>query len=235
MGINQSCSVQVTTTNTPPVISPGTTTGSEDAAQINGTLSGIDMNPGDSTFFAQFGATPLHGSVIVESSGSFQYYPNPDYCGIDTFEFRASDQFGNNADPVIQTLQIACINDAPIAINDTATGYAGVGFDINPVLNDTDVDSPYVAQTFAISSYTSPINGTLTLSGTTFSYTGNIGYSGADSFQYRIADQSGAISNTGTVNLAITIYNTTPTVTATGFTTNEDIAYSSTLTGVDLE
>ena len=32
------CSVQVTTTNTAPTITPSTTTGSEDAIQIDGTL-----------------------------------------------------------------------------------------------------------------------------------------------------------------------------------------------------
>lgn len=33
------CSIQVTTTNTAPTINPGTTTGTEDAIQIDGTLS----------------------------------------------------------------------------------------------------------------------------------------------------------------------------------------------------
>ena len=55
-------------------------------------------------------------------------------------------------------------------------------------------------------------------------------YSGADIFQYSIIDQSGAVSNTGTVNLSISVYNAPPTATATGFTTNEDAPFAGSLT-----
>ncbi len=86
------CSVQVITTNTAPNIYTATITGSEDDSQINGTLSGIDLNPGDSVLFEKF-TDPTHGILNLESSGSIQYYPFADYCGTDTFMFRASDQY----------------------------------------------------------------------------------------------------------------------------------------------
>ncbi len=39
------CSAQVTASNSVPYIFPTTTTGSEDDPQIDGTLSGYDLNP----------------------------------------------------------------------------------------------------------------------------------------------------------------------------------------------
>ena len=59
------CSVQVTTTNTAPSIFPVTITGAEDMPQIDGTLSGIDMNPGDTVIFEKF-TDPSFGVVNVD-------------------------------------------------------------------------------------------------------------------------------------------------------------------------
>jgi hypothetical protein len=55
----------VTTTNTAPSIFPVTITGAEDMPQIDGTLSGIDMNPGDTVIFEKF-TDPSFGVVNVD-------------------------------------------------------------------------------------------------------------------------------------------------------------------------
>lgn len=68
---------------------------------------------------------------------------------------------------------MACANDTPIVVGDTGSGYAGIQFSFNPTLNDTDADSPYVIQTFSVTGYTLPANGSLSLIGNTFSYTAN--------------------------------------------------------------
>lgn len=70
---------------------------------------------------------------------------------------------------------------------------------------------------------------------TQFQYTANPAFSGSDSFQYSISDQSGGLSATGTVNLTISVFNTPPTATASGYTTSEDITLNTVLTGSDVE
>lgn len=52
---------------------------------------------------------------------------------------------------------------------------------------------------------------------------------------YRAIDQSGALSNTGTLTINVTIANTPPVVTNTGYTITEDTILSYALTGSDAE
>ena len=230
------CSIQVTTTNTAPSVYPTTTTGSEDAPQINGTLSGVDLNPGDSIFFEAVGTNIVTNGVLnIDSSGSFQYYPNLNYCGIDDFTFRAADQLWNYADPAIQTIQVDCVNDPPVAVADTGSATAGIPLMINVLANDTDVDTPYQAQTFTITSFSSPANGTLSINSNQLRYTPNLWFSGTNIFSYRMSDQSGALSNSGVVTVNVTIANTPPTVTGTWYSFNEDTSLSATLTWSDNE
>lgn len=83
---------------------------------------------------------------------------------------------------------------------------------IDVLANDTDVDTAYEAQTFTISGISMPSNGTLSINSNQLQYTPNLGYSGTDVFTYSMSDQSGALSNTGTVTVSVTISNTPPTV-----------------------
>lgn len=64
-------------------------------------------------------SSPLHGSLTLDPSGAVSYIPNPDFCGNDTFDFRASDQYSHYTDPVTATMQVECSNDTPLTINDT--------------------------------------------------------------------------------------------------------------------
>ncbi|WP_369743491.1 S8 family serine peptidase [Pseudidiomarina sp. PP-1MA] len=61
-----------------------------------------------------------------------------------------------------------------------------------------------------------PANGTVELDGMTATYTPAAGFVGDDSFTYRAVDESGAVSDAGTVTVAVT--NTNPTATVTGVT-----------------
>lgn len=87
---------------------------------------------------------------MYDSSGSFQYFPNADFCGTDDFSFRAADQLGHQADPINHTIQVDCVNDTPVAVNDSGSAIAGIPLMINVLANDTDVDTPYQAQTFTV-------------------------------------------------------------------------------------
>ena len=101
---------------------------------------------------------------------------------------------------------------------------------INVLANDTDVDTPYEIQIFTINNFSSAVNGTASVNSNQIRYTPNFGYSGTEILSYRTIDQSGAISNTGTITINVTIANTAPTVVGTGYTFNEDIQLVSTLT-----
>jgi hypothetical protein len=69
----------------------------------------------------------------------FTYVPDEDYHGIDNFTFHVTDGESSSS-TVTADITINSINDAPIAVNNTATGTEDVQLILDPTLNDTDVD-----------------------------------------------------------------------------------------------
>lgn len=89
-------------------------------------------------------------------------------------------------------------------------------------------------QSFFLTGYTQPTHGTLSIVGNQFEYIVDNGYIGADSFTYVMHDQSGALSNTGTVTIDVTVPNTPPVDYPASYMTNEDTPYVGTVTGSDI-
>ncbi len=94
-------------------------------------------------------------------------------------------------------------------------------------LNDIDPDSAYEAQTFTVSGITLPSEGTLVASVSVFEYTANLEFIGIDTFTYILMDQSGVISNTGTVTVNVVPgQNIAPVVSSGSRILNEDDSLS---------
>lgn len=109
----------------------------------------------------------------MDLSGSFQYFPNPDFCGTDDFSFRAFDQGAHYADPVVHTISVECVNDNPVAVNDLTGATAGVPIIVNVLANDTDIDNIYQAQTLSINNHSTGANGTVSINANRIEYTSN--------------------------------------------------------------
>ena len=220
--------------NNPPLQAVFFATGSEDAITITGTLQATDAS-GDTIYFEKF-TNPLHGTLSVDTfNGLVEYTPNADYCGTDTFQWRAYDQFNRYSDPANGTITILCTNDTPVAIDDILSGTGGMTGALDVVANDTDIDSPYQTQTYTVSGVTLPAHGVLVESGSVFEYTPDLAYMGVDTFTYVAIDQSGAISNTGTVTVNVAPgMNLAPTVSSSGYTLSEDGFVDGVFSGSDL-
>ncbi|MFK7891539.1 MAG: Ig-like domain-containing protein [Granulosicoccus sp.] len=94
-------------------------------------------------------------------------------------------------------------NQPPVAVNDTAGPLdAGERLAIDVTANDTDADGQIIASTVSI--VEPPAFGTATVTaGGVVSYSHNGATdTGADSFTYTVEDDSGAVSNVATVNIA---------------------------------
>src|SRR5439155_24443360 len=63
---------------------------------------------------------PTHGSLTLNSNGSFSYAPAANYNGPDSFTYKAND---GQADSGIATVNITIgpVNGAPVAVNDSYT------------------------------------------------------------------------------------------------------------------
>ncbi|CAH2031347.1 Ig-like domain-containing protein [Trichlorobacter ammonificans] len=180
-----------------------------------------DSDPEGSTLTAQKVTNPSHGTLSLNSNGSFTYTPTTGYSGSDSFTYRASDGPLTSA---ITTVSIAVkANQAPVAVADsystnqnTALTVAAPGL----LANDSDPEgSALTAQ-----KVTNPSHGTLSLnSNGSFTYTPTTGYSGSDSFTYRVSDGS-LTSSAATVSLTVIAVNQAPVAVNDSYSTNQNTA-----------
>jgi gliding motility-associated-like protein len=175
--------------NTVPTASDDSFTVNEDDI-LNGDVSNNDSDEdGDILVYSPFGTIDTeHGTVILNSDGTFTYTPDPDYSGTDSFEYTACDDNGNCVDATV-TITVLPLNDSPIAIDDNYTTNENTPIDIDVSDNDVDFDS----STLTYSVVTSPSSGNVVAINNAgeFTYTPNIDFSGNDSFVYEVSDGNG--------------------------------------------
>ncbi len=165
---------------------------------------GNDTDPENSALTASVATMPARGTLVLNADGSFLYTPAANYAGADSFTYTVSD--GSRVSlPAAVSLTVVPVNDAPVVVAETYsvvidtpyTANAGAGV----LRNDTDVDSPSL--TAILVSTTS--SGVLALAADgSFTYSPTIGFSGSDTFSYRVTDGSlSSASVVVTLNVAV--------------------------------
>ncbi|MGC8963588.1 MAG: Ig-like domain-containing protein, partial [Candidatus Bipolaricaulaceae bacterium] len=133
------------------------------------------------------------------------YTPNPDFCGTDSFVYRACDPAGA-CDEATVTIEVTCVNDAPVAVDDSYTTPEDTALVVpapGVLGNDTDVDGD-VLQAVLVSG---PSHGTLVLNPDgSFTYTPDPDFYGIDTFTYRAFDGE-LYSNIATVTISVAFVN----------------------------
>jgi len=77
------------------------------------------------------------------AAGTITYTPNANFCGSDTFAYKLLDTFGPaNSNTGTVTVTVNCVNDVPVAVNDTAVTNRNVTVSVQVLSNDTDLDGP---------------------------------------------------------------------------------------------
>jgi VCBS repeat-containing protein len=142
---------------------------------------------------------PAHGSLVMNVDGSFQYTPDSNFNGPDSFTYKNND---GTADSNVATVNVTVnsVNDAPVASDDEYTTYVG-GFSFTEPnglrTNVTDADG----DTQTISKVSDPSTGTLTVnSDGSFSY--NAPSLGDYTFTWKSNDGT-ADSNTATFTIHV--------------------------------
>ncbi|MBT8128699.1 MAG: tandem-95 repeat protein, partial [Gammaproteobacteria bacterium] len=167
---------------------------------------------------------PMNGSVVVNGDGTVTYNHNGTETLVDSFSYTISDISGSISNTATVSISINPVNDPPVAGDDAAIVAEGNSVLIDLAANDIDVDNALNLNSISIIG--APANGVLVVNGDgTVTYTHDGSNTSSDSFTYTIADISGAISNTATVNIAITAVNDAPTTSGIAdVTVNEDAA-----------
>jgi lysophospholipase L1-like esterase len=160
-----------------------------------------DLDPRSRPLTAVLDAGPSHGTVSLNSNGSFTYTPTSGYFGTDSFTYHARNGFLNSS-TVTVSLTVNEVIPAPVAVADSYSTTEGGTLLIaaaGVLSNDSDPRSrPLTAVLDA-----GPAHGSLSLnSNGAFVYTPAAGYFGADSFTYR-ARNGFLNSNIATANLTV--------------------------------
>lgn len=206
----------VTSVQDPPVANNDAYSTDEDrslliAGQNLTLLLDNDFDPdGDPLFVDSTPVSgPSNGTVVVAPNGAFNYTPNPNFSGTDSFTYRVRDPF-DNTDTATVTITVNAVNDPPVAAGDsyvtdedtTLTVAAAAGV----LDNDSDADGDALTAVLV----RDVSNGTLTLNGDgSFDYLPDANFNGTDSFTYLPNDGS-ADGNTVTVELTVNAVNDPP-------------------------
>lgn len=173
--------------NQTPVAVADSYTVAEDGT-LNVTGPGVLANDtdadGDPLSVVAAGPTS-HGTFTLRSDGSFTYTPVADFHGTDSFTYQVSDGSGPSM-PATVTITVTPVNDAPVVQNDTIPfpkdGF--IGFSLANRSSDVDGD------TLTATLISGTTHGALFFDGTNraFSYRPNTGFTGQDSFTYKVND-----------------------------------------------
>ncbi len=155
-----------------------------------------DLSPAGSWMRAQLVTGASHGTLVLNSDGSFVYTPDEGFAGEDEFTYQSADGLAVSA---VADVRIVVADAHPSAATDTYAVHAGTSLARDVTANDVDADGhPLRAQLV-----TGPMHGTLLLdSGGSFTYTPGAGYVGNDSFTYRL--DAGTGSSVAIVQLRVT-------------------------------
>ncbi len=165
-----------------------------------------DLDPDNEVLFADALTTPAHGTLDFFDDGSFVYQHDGSETTTDSFTYAASDLEADSG-PATVTITINPVNDAPLALNDSATVAEGGRLTVNGVL-DNDTDSEGDALTAV--QVAGPAHGTLTLAPNgSYVYVHDGSETAVDFFTY-VADDGAAQSNVATVTIAVEPVNDAP-------------------------
>jgi hypothetical protein len=157
-----------------------------------------------------------NGSVAIVF-GDVEYNPNPNFFGTDSFTYTVTDTSGASSTATV-TVTVNPINDAPDAVNDSATTSEDTAAAISVLANDTDPDN----DALSVSAVSPGAKGNVVINpDKTVTYTPNANANGSDSFTYTIGDGNGG-NDTATVSITINAVNDAPVAMADAAATREN-------------
>ena len=210
--------ISVTPVNDAPVAGIDATATDEDTPVIIDVLANDDDVDGDPLTVTAV-TTATHGSVVINPDNTITYTPDANYHGADSFSYTISDGQGETATASV-TVAVNPVNDAPVAVDDSAVTAEDTPVTVVVLANDSDVDGDGLT----VVAVTMPAFGTATINpDNTITYAPAPNYNGPDSFSYTIDDGNGDI-DTALVTITSTPVNDAPDAVDDATVTDEDTA-----------
>jgi VCBS repeat-containing protein len=221
-------SLTVTPVNDAPTASDAAFVTDEDVA-FNGNLLALlgaaDID-GDDLDIVSVGTTGLGSFALDTETGGFTFTPAADANGAGAVAVALTD--GTVTVNRVLSFTVTPINDDPVAVDDTQGTTRDTPLVVQAaalLANDSDIDGGALV----ITGVSNAANGTVSLGGTTITFTPTAGFEGIGSFAYTVSDGAGG-TDTAIVTVGITAgtppVNTPPVGVADAFSGNEDTVLS---------
>ena len=210
-------SITVISVNDAPVAGGGSEAGqtnggisvtTKEDTSVSGKLTGSDVE-GNIQYQQVSGVG--HGTLIINSDGSFTYTPEENYNGKDSFTYRVSDG-ALFSDSAVVSIEVLPVNDDPVMQKEYSAKTTS-NTKVSGSVSATDVDGDTISYKAG-----QPAHGAVTIEASTgrWVYTPAKDYGGADSFQILAEDGKGGAATT-TVQITVT-----GTVTLKGVITDRE-------------
>jgi VCBS repeat-containing protein len=198
-----------------------------------------DLGPDGSSLVVALDTDVSNGTLVLNEDGSFEYTPDPDFFGEDSFTYTLSD--GTDSDTATVTITVNPVNDAPVALESNLT--VDQGLSVSGTLNATDVDNELVDLIFELE--TAPVNGVVDIDENgDFTYTHDGSLTSSDSFTFLVRDPDG-LTSSAVVTITVILpppvvvpppaINLPPIANALSITLAAGASVTSALTGSDPE
>ncbi|MDY7228677.1 Ig-like domain-containing protein [Hyalangium rubrum] len=211
--------VTVTPVNDPPEANDDSFSVAEDsAATVLNVLANDTTGPETTETLTVTAVTQPANGTVTFTAFNVSFTPTANFAGTTTFTYTVSD--GTNTDTATVTVTVTPVNDPPDAVNDTFTVAESSGATPLTVLANDSI-APDMGETLTITSVTQPTHATVTITGSTITFTPAPSYFGIVTFTYTVSDGNGG-SDTATVTVTVTPVNDPPTANDDSFTVAED-------------
>ncbi|MCQ2533877.1 MAG: Ig-like domain-containing protein, partial [Clostridia bacterium] len=130
-----------------------------------------------------------HGKAVVDGN-KVTYTPSRDFNGEDSFQYVIMNSDGNKATATVY-ITVNPVNDVPVVIDDKATTLEDESVVIDPLANDSDIDSESIS--IDPTGFATKVSGSKVVlnSDGTITYTPAPGFSGTDEITYVVEDSDG--------------------------------------------
>ena len=224
LDLSNVATVTIDVTNAVPVANDDTAITDEDTPVNIDVLANDTDADGDALTINSFDATSANGGM-VSCGATCDYTPAADFNGTDTFTYDATDGIDVSNRATV-TITVNAVNDAPIAVDDTATTPFDTPVDIDVLANDIDVDGDVLTvnsfDAASVAGGTVSCDTAATTPTPQCNYTPPAGFSGVDTFTYDATDGID-VSNRATVTVTVGAQaNNPPVAVDDAYSTDED-------------
>ncbi|WP_026287069.1 Ig-like domain-containing protein, partial [Gilvimarinus chinensis] len=154
-----------------------------------GNVSTNDTQSSDgNTYSVEEGGGPSFGTVNMNADGTFDYTPDANYNGNDSFTYTVVDGDGDVRTSIVE-IAVASVNDEPVAVADSASTAEDTVLTSSVDLdaNDTDLDGDSLS--VVAGTFTTSEGGTIVIaSDGSYTYTPAANFTGTDTVDYTVTD-----------------------------------------------